>query len=200
MMMRKGQVFRCQNPRCGSELQVERDSLDGFSNPICCCGAEMAIRYDAPAVKKLEPSPEVMVLLKLLAELHGFELVEKSAGSGPVGLRHATQSLEPPLHSDAASVPPAEAVGPLPLEQVRELHIQRVVEMCGGNRARAAQILGISRNSLYRTLKRMGQVRRQRPSVADQAEDPASHSQPAGAKDIGPAAPAAPAHKPPRDR
>jgi len=32
---------------------------------------------------------------------------------------------------------------PLPLEEVRRLHIQRVLEMCEGNRVRAAQVLGL---------------------------------------------------------
>lgn len=43
---------------------------------------------------------------------------------------------------------------PLPLEEVRKQHIQRVLEMCNGNRVRAAQMLGIGRTSLYRFLKR----------------------------------------------
>jgi two-component system response regulator HydG len=43
---------------------------------------------------------------------------------------------------------------PLPLEEVRRIHIQRVLEMCSGNRVRASQILGIGRTSLYRHLKR----------------------------------------------
>ncbi len=46
---------------------------------------------------------------------------------------------------------------PLPLEEVRRLHIQRVLEMCGGNRVRASEILGIGRTSLYRFLKREAQ-------------------------------------------
>ena len=45
---------------------------------------------------------------------------------------------------------------PLPLTEVRRLHIQRVLEMCEGNRVRAAQVLGIGRTSLYRYLKRGG--------------------------------------------
>jgi DNA-binding NtrC family response regulator len=45
---------------------------------------------------------------------------------------------------------------PLSLEEVRKAHIQRVLEMCQGNRLRAAQILGIGRTSLYRYLKRDG--------------------------------------------
>jgi DNA-binding NtrC family response regulator len=43
---------------------------------------------------------------------------------------------------------------PLSLEDVRKVHIQRVLDMCQGNRLRAAQILGIGRTSLYRYLKR----------------------------------------------
>lgn len=45
---------------------------------------------------------------------------------------------------------------PLSLDEVRKLHIQRVLELCQGNRLRAAQILGIGRTSLYRYLKRDG--------------------------------------------
>jgi two-component system response regulator HydG len=43
---------------------------------------------------------------------------------------------------------------PLPLNEVRREHIQRVLEMCNGNRVRASQVLGIGRTSLYRFLKR----------------------------------------------
>jgi transcriptional regulator with PAS, ATPase and Fis domain len=49
----------------------------------------------------------------------------------------------------------------LSLEEVRKVHIQKVLSMCMGNRLRAAQVLGIGRTSLYRYLKR------------DQAADPA---------------------------
>ena len=42
---------------------------------------------------------------------------------------------------------------PLSLNEVRRMHIERVLEMCHGNRLRAAQILGIGRTSLYRHLK-----------------------------------------------
>ena len=45
---------------------------------------------------------------------------------------------------------------PLPLDEVRRIHIQRVLETCRGNRVRAAQMLGIGRTSLYRFLKRTG--------------------------------------------
>jgi DNA-binding NtrC family response regulator len=64
-----------------------------------------------------------------------------------------------PEHLQQSHVPRAAAGGdwqPLSLEEVRKIHIQRVLEMCQGNRLRAAHILGIGRTSLYRYLKRDG--------------------------------------------
>jgi len=58
------------------------------------------------------------------------------------------------LQHGTLSVRETDEWRPLSLEQVRRLHIQRVLEMCQGNRLRAAQILGIGRTSLYRYLKR----------------------------------------------
>src|SRR6266404_3971732 len=42
---------------------------------------------------------------------------------------------------------------PLSLGEMRKIHIQRVLNICQGNRLRAAQVLGIGRTSLYRYLK-----------------------------------------------
>src|SRR5260370_816198 len=42
---------------------------------------------------------------------------------------------------------------PLSLEEMRKIHIRRVLDMGQGNRLRAAQVLGIGRTSLYRHLK-----------------------------------------------
>ena len=61
------------------------------------------------------------------------------------------QHLQKPLRRGAAWTADWR---PLPLEEVRRIHIQRVLENCNGNRVRAAQMLGIGRTSLYRFLKR----------------------------------------------
>ncbi len=63
----------------------------------------------------------------------------------PEHLQHRTPHL-----------PGEEDWQPLSLGEVRKVHIQKVLQMCNGNRLRAAQILGIGRNSLYRYLKRNG--------------------------------------------
>jgi DNA-binding NtrC family response regulator len=43
---------------------------------------------------------------------------------------------------------------PVPLDEIRRVHIERVLESCKGNRVKAAHMLGIGRTSLYRFLKR----------------------------------------------
>jgi DNA-binding NtrC family response regulator len=46
------------------------------------------------------------------------------------------------------------------LDEVDRRHIMHVVEMCGGNRTNAAQVLDIDRKTLYRKLLRWGAAQR----------------------------------------
>ena len=55
---------------------------------------------------------------------------------------------------------------PLPLSEMRRIHIHRVLEMCHGNRVRAAQLLGIGRTSLYRFLKRANKAAKSQDAKA----------------------------------
>ncbi|MGB4784587.1 MAG: sigma-54 dependent transcriptional regulator, partial [Candidatus Acidiferrum sp.] len=59
-----------------------------------------------------------------------------------------------PEHLQQRNSGPAEGDdwGTLSLGELRKVHIQRVLDICKGNRLRAAQILGIGRTSLYRYL------------------------------------------------
>lgn len=76
-----------------------------------------------------------------------------TATSDSIGVDDLPEVLRLPRGGQAAG---GDGWRPMPLSQVRQHHIDRVLEMCGGNRLRAAQILGIGRTSLYRFLKRAG--------------------------------------------
>jgi hypothetical protein len=58
--MKKGQRFHCQNPICGCEVQVMKESHGHMvSNPQCGCGAEMKKVYVKPAARtRLSIEPE----------------------------------------------------------------------------------------------------------------------------------------------
>jgi hypothetical protein len=53
-----------------------------------------------------------------------------------------------------APAEPGEAVPTL--EEVERRHIEQVLALCGGNKVRAARLLGIPRPNLYRKLERYG--------------------------------------------
>ncbi|MFO0658388.1 MAG: helix-turn-helix domain-containing protein [Polyangiaceae bacterium] len=42
------------------------------------------------------------------------------------------------------------------LEDVERIHIERILERVGGSRTKAAQLLGLSRSTLWEKLKRFG--------------------------------------------
>lgn len=60
MMMRNGQLYRCQNPACAAEIEVKKCSIEGHLNPRCCCGAEMKKPYAKPALRTLDKGSEVI--------------------------------------------------------------------------------------------------------------------------------------------
>jgi two-component system response regulator HydG len=62
-----------------------------------------------------------------------------------------------PLLGDAASFPLTDGVPreSLSLERLEEIAIQQALHVCDGNRTRAAALLGISRDTLYRKLRQM---------------------------------------------
>src|SRR5262249_29881712 len=62
---------------------------------------------------------------------------------------------------DLPARPRPETAAPLPLldsrmtlEEVKQWYVNKVLEDVGGNKARAAEILGVDRGTLYRTLRR----------------------------------------------
>ncbi len=53
-MMQTGQRYRCQNEDCRAEIEVRKASIEGSSNPRCCCGAEMKKVYSEPVLRELD--------------------------------------------------------------------------------------------------------------------------------------------------
>jgi transcriptional regulator with PAS, ATPase and Fis domain len=72
------------------------------------------------------------------------------------------------LQRPSSQASTSESWHPLPLEEVRKHHIRRTLDLCGGNRVRAAQMLGIGRTSLYRHLKREGGNERKQEATSVQ--------------------------------
>ncbi len=54
MILRKGQRYRCQNRECAAEIEVAKNSVEGASNPKCCCGAEMKKVYSKPVLRTFD--------------------------------------------------------------------------------------------------------------------------------------------------
>jgi two-component system response regulator HydG len=76
--------------------------------------------------------------------------------------------------SDRLVVSAEDASELVTLEELERRYIQRVLKMLGGNKSRAAQVLGLDRRTLYRKLDRQN-GRTHSPSMNPQ-QPPASHA------------------------
>ena len=76
-----------------------------------------------------------------------------TAGADFIDLADLPQHIQKPRQRTGSAGTGADW-RPVPLDEVRRAHIERVLESCNGNRVKAAHLLGIGRTSLYRFLKR----------------------------------------------
>jgi DNA-binding protein Fis len=60
--------------------------------------------------------------------------------------------------------------GPRCLKDVEKEHILRVLDECGGNQTRAAEVLGIDRVTLHHKLKKYGSSRNQKELVTVESQ------------------------------
>jgi transcriptional regulator of acetoin/glycerol metabolism len=104
------------------------------------------------------PGPEVVQVLRAHAwpgNIREFQnVVERmalAAGEGALGLEHVPEEL---LAAPVAAAGPAASPLRASLEEEEKAELQRQVRACRGNLSRAAQELGMSRNTLYRKLKK----------------------------------------------
>lgn len=71
MILRMGQVLRCQNRQCRAEIQVIKDSVEGKSNPMCCCGGEMKKLWITPFLSRFRETAEMADLFRDKSKVGG---------------------------------------------------------------------------------------------------------------------------------
>jgi DNA-binding NtrC family response regulator len=112
--------------------------------------------------KALRQDPQVYVVL--ISAYHSVDSAVEAIKHGsydylckPIDYARLARTLDDLVehmqHAQPVSVMAGQHWQPLPLSEMRRIHIHRVLETCNGNRVRAARILGIGRTSLYRFLK-----------------------------------------------
>jgi two-component system response regulator HydG len=67
-----------------------------------------------------------------------------------IDINDLPERLRTPFNSDSVI-----DEGLLSLDEVQRRHVMRVLERVGGNKARAAEILGLGRSTIYQLLSRM---------------------------------------------
>ena len=86
------------------------------------------------------------------------------AGGGPIQPPHI---MIPQGEAQPAGEPLSALVGQRSLEEIERTMIELALERTGGNRSRAAQLLGITRRTLYSRMERYGMGQRTPPAGED---------------------------------
>ena len=86
--------------------------------------------------------------------LHAVEAAVVVCEGPEVGVEHLPPALRSPIAAAAVPSAPVEALPTL--RDLERSHIERALSACGGRRAQAARVLGISERNLYRKLREYG--------------------------------------------
>jgi DNA-binding NtrC family response regulator len=82
-------------------------------------------------------------------------VIERTATLSSTNLIQS-EDLPRRLHLDPAQLDLRSLPSQIPLSELERLYIQKVLEETGGNKKKAADILGIDRRTLYRMATRLG--------------------------------------------
>jgi DNA-binding NtrC family response regulator len=142
-----------------SSIEIRVPGLDERQEDIPALAQHFLKKYSAEYGKPLRGLTRRAHIALLQHDWPGNvrELENLIAGAAVTANGEWIDTTDFPEHLQRLNRRPASASSawaPLPLDEVRTEHIQRVLDMCNGNRVRTAQVLGIGRTSLYRFLKR----------------------------------------------
>lgn len=142
-----------------SAIEILTPSLRDRGDDIALLGSWILARHSRSTGQLLrELSPAAVRSLRERAWPGNLRQLEQVL-SRAAALAH-TRVLEPedlPNPAPAAAAPEAETAAqsarPDRLQEVIQQHVLEVLARCGGNKLRAAELLGISRSTLYRMLE-----------------------------------------------
>jgi DNA-binding NtrC family response regulator len=130
-------------------LSVYRERFDRPALSVSDDARRRLLEYDwSGNVRELRNALERAAALSASDEIEADQII----GDGGWGSGIGGQSRAPSSDSQPSSPNPQ----PLRLEEIERQHILRVLEEAGGNRERAAAVLGISSRTLYRKLREYG--------------------------------------------
>lgn len=121
-------------------------------------GAERGRRFSAAAIERLQSHDWPFNVRELQQVVERAVCLSDKAELGPEDLpAYLSPKGAPSPHASPAL---SEASTPAPLREIvddaERAHIRRAIEFAGGNRRRAAEVLGISPDTFYRKLKDLG--------------------------------------------
>lgn len=120
-------------------LQKAATRAGGSKLSLSAEAAERLLAYDWPGnIRELENCVERAVALTRFSQLSVEDLPEKIRA----------------YHSDSFALLADEPSDILSLAEIERRYIHRVIKLLGGNKARAAQLLGVDRRTLYRKLEK----------------------------------------------
>ena len=154
-LIRQGQ-FRSDLYFRLSTLRIDLLPLRQRPEEIPCLVEHFVARHNARAGARRRLSPELVAALARyrwpgnVRELrHVVESMLVLADSDVLTPADLPAEISRETSRGAATLAPDD---PLPLAEVERRHIARVLAACGGHRAQAAQMLGISQRTLYRKI------------------------------------------------
>lgn len=143
--------------------------LEAEGHTVTEAEPEVVICDDVPTAVQRSPERPVLVLAPY-AEVRDAVTAMRQGVYGyillPFQPGEAALMVERALGRNRST---PEDKAPPKLEEVESKHIQEVLRLCKNNRAEAARVLGIGRNTLWRKLKKMGGA--EAGDVGDEEED-----------------------------